>query len=110
MTLEEFHSAIQEAVELPIFYSSIEVESEEDMPPKYIFYTTGESIVLEADNIVYWSSTPVELVIVHGSIGIDDEIKSAVKNLLNNLRLPFTTNDEYDADILSWISTYSFNL
>lgn len=110
MTIDEFFTAITAATELPVFYEIIDVEQEEEMPPVYIYFTTGESEILEADNITYWSSTPVSLVIVHGSEGIKSENKTDVEYLLNSERLPFTVIDSYDSDLTSWLSTYSFNI
>lgn len=110
MTITEFYSKLEEAIKLPIFYERMDVEQEEELPPIYIYFVTGETNTLEADNIVYWSSTPVEMVIVHGANGISEGAKVSVEMFLNDNRLPFTVTDTYDDDLTSWLTTYSFEI
>ena len=110
MTISEFYSKAEEAIQLPLFYERMDVEQEEELPPIYIYFVAGETNIFEADNIVYWSNTPVEMVIVHGDSSINEAAKATTELFLNNNRLPFTNVDTYDNELTSWLTTYSFNI
>lgn len=110
MTISEFYDSLTKKINIPIFYEVIYVEQNDEMPPVYIYFTTGETQSIFADNIVYWSSTPVQLIINHGSVEINEEIKNDVDEYLNENRMPYSVEDGYDNDLTAWLSTYNFNI
>lgn len=110
MTLEEFHTKLTESSSVPLFYEIITVEKEEDMPTKYLYYVTGETVTFCADNKVKWSSIPIELVIAHGPKGLDDSLKAMVNDLLDEEEIPYRSRDSYNNQLTMWITTYNFRI
>lgn len=110
MTIDDFHNKLVEAFpRIPLWYEVIENDEGKEMPPTYFYYTTEETQILEADNIVYWSQTPVTLYLVqtkpHGALIKD------IKAFLNANRLPFrVTEEDWDDESNSWITEFNFTI
>lgn len=110
MKQSEFFSALTEAFpDLIIFRGVIQVDEGEELPPKYLYFVTGETLSLEADNVVYWEETPVTLYVVEDIP--EEELTENVKTFLNSNRLPYrATEAEWNDDVSAWLTTFNFTI
>lgn len=110
MTQEEFNNSITAYFpEFVIFRGVIQIEEGEEIPPVYLYFVTGETETLEADNIVYWESTPVTLYIIEDNP--DEAVTQKVKEFLNSNRLPYSvTEAEWSDEVSAWLTTFNFKI
>mgnify|MGYP003290165701 CR=1 FL=1 len=110
MTAEDFYKGLANTFpELQIFREAITVDEDEELPPAYIYYTTGTTQSMFADNIVWWSSTPITLYIVENKPG--EELTAKAKQFLNDNRLPFeVAENAWEDELSAFVTTFDFNI
>lgn len=112
MTIDEFYSALTAVfVSIPTFFESIDVEEGDELPPNYIYFESGTTVGFGADNRTYWSTTPIELLVVQANpIANDDTLQTEVEEFLDTNRLFYTKQVANDEDIRATVTTYTFNI
>ena len=110
MTAEDFYKGLAEAFpELQIFREAITVDEDEELPPAYIYYQAGTTQSMFADNIVWWSSTPITLYIVESNPG--EALTARAKEFLNNNRLPYEVAESaWEDELSAFITTFDFTI
>lgn len=112
MSIDDFFIAITAVFpDVPIFFEEIDVEEGDELPPNYIYFESGTTIALAADNITYYSVTPIELLVVQTNpIANDDTLTAQVEEFLDTNRLIYTKQVGADSDIRATVTTYTFTI
>lgn len=112
MTIEEFYTRISEAFPtVPIFFEVIDVEEGDELPPDYMFFESGTTVGFGADNMTYWSSTPIELMAVQTNpIKDSDTLTEELEQFLNLSKIMFSKQVANDTDIRATVTTYTFTI
>lgn len=112
MTIEQFYTKISEAfASVPIFFEVIDVEENEELPPNYLYFESGTTVGFGADNMTYWSSTPIELMAVQTNpIKDSDTLTEELEQFLNLSKIMFSKQVANDTDIRATVTTYTFTI
>lgn len=112
MSIDEFYEKVAEVFPtIPTFFEIIEVEEGDELPPNYLYFTSGTTEAFGADNMVYWSSTPIELMAVQANpVSDSDTLVQELEQFLNENKFIYSKDVDNDPDIRATVTTFSFSI